>query len=230
MDDEKSHLLKVFEINGYSRHQGVVAFQKACKGSLIKKSQGEHFSNVLLPFILGTTNKITYVLKKNNVFFFLHPLQTIRSSLRSFRDLVNPKDMKGVYSIPCSCGIPYIGEMGHSINLSIQVHATNIRHNHFFSLVIAEHVDKMKHHVYVEDSRVLARIDHFHHRKLRETIGIEKQAQNLNRDDGWKIEQELNSCSFLMIFFFRIKYFNDKKLIKNYYYLLLLKRLRNFID
>lgn len=33
----------------------------------------------------------------------------IRNSLRSVKYPIDPKDMKGVYSIPCSCGAPYIG-------------------------------------------------------------------------------------------------------------------------
>lgn len=137
MEDEKSHLLEVFEKN---------------KGPPIKKSHYEYSLNVLLPFIHGTTDKIARVLKRNNVFATFKPLNTIKISLRFVKDPVNPKDMKGVYAIPCSCVIPYIGETGHSINLRIREHANlrirehaaDIRLNRSLSLVVAKHAEKTK--------------------------------------------------------------------------------------
>jgi len=39
----------------------------------------------------------------------------------------------------------------------------------------------------IENCSVLAKIDHYHHRKFREAIEIGKHPNNLNRDDGWKI-------------------------------------------
>lgn len=97
--------------------------------------------------------------------------------------------MKWVYSIPCSCGIPYIGEIGRSINLIIQEHATDSKQKHSHPSAIVEHAEKTKHHLCIEDSKVTGMIDHFHHGKLREAIEIGKQVKNLNRDDGWKLSK-----------------------------------------
>jgi len=90
-----------------------------------------------------------------------------------------------IYLIPCYYGIPYIGETGRSINKSISEHATGITQNRSRTSTLAEHADKSKHHVYIEETRVGAKIDYFHHRKLREAIEIEMHAKNLNRDDRW---------------------------------------------
>ena len=95
--------------------------------------------------------------------------------------------MKGVYLIPCSCGTPYIGKTGRSINKRIQEHSADIRHGRTKSSALAEHMKKTKHHICLEDARVLARVDHFHHRKVREALEIEKRPCTLNRDDGWKV-------------------------------------------
>ncbi len=95
--------------------------------------------------------------------------------------------MKGVYLIPCSCRTPYIGQTGWSINQRSQEHAIDLRHCRNFSSALAKHVENTKHHICLEDSQVLARIDHLHHRKLREAIEIEKMSNMLNKDDGWKI-------------------------------------------
>lgn len=113
--------------------------------------------------------------------------RTVIHSLTSIKDLVNPKYMKGVYSIPCSCGIPYIRETNCSINQRIQEHAADIKHDHSHSSALVEHAVKSKYHVFIEDSQVITRVDHFHHRKLWEVIEIEKHDINLNRDDGWKL-------------------------------------------
>ena len=117
------------------------------------------------------------------------PLNTIRNSLRSVKDPVNPKDMKGVYLIPCSCGTPYIGETGRSIHQRINEHAANLRLGRSKSSALAEHVEKTKHQVCIEEAKVVAKVAQFHHRKFREAIEIEKRPSNLNRDDGCKISR-----------------------------------------
>lgn len=95
--------------------------------------------------------------------------------------------MKVVYLIPCSCGTPYVGGTRHSIYQRIQEHTRDLRNcrTHFSALV--KHAKLMKHHIHLEDSKVLAGVHHFHHRKLTEVLEIEKRINTLNRDDGWKI-------------------------------------------
>ena len=181
--------MEVFERNGYRKQQGLKAFQRASKERRIKNARDEQVSKVQLSFIHGTIDKIAHILKKNHVFATFKNLNTIRNSLRFVKDWVNPKDMKGIYSIPCSCGIPYIGETSHSINKKNQEHVADTKHNCSLSSAIVEHVEKTKHHVCIENSKAIARIDHFHHRKLSEAIYIEKHVVNLNGDDGWKLSR-----------------------------------------
>ena len=112
------------------------------------------------------------------------PLNTIQSSFRSVKDPVDPKNTKGVYVIPCSCGTLYIGEVGCSINQRIHQHAADIKHGKTCSSALAKHANKSKHHICIEEAQVVAKASHFHHRKLREALEIEKRPNNLNRDDG----------------------------------------------
>lgn len=116
LDKEKAHLLNSFASNGYSRHLGEKDFLKASKYSMVKKDSKEWVLGVHLPFIQGMTDNIARMLRKHNVPSTFRPFNTICSSLRLVKDLVDPKDMKSVYVIPCSCGTPYVGETGHSIN------------------------------------------------------------------------------------------------------------------
>lgn len=127
-EDEKNHLLNVFEFNGYNKSMGIKDFQKSYKGLRIKNEPRESASNVLHPFIQGTADKIARVLRKHDVYSTFKPSNTIRSSLKTIKDPMNLKDMKGVYLIPCSCRTPYIGETGRSINQRIQEHAADIKH------------------------------------------------------------------------------------------------------
>lgn len=95
--------------------------------------------------------------------------------------------MKGVYVIPCSCGTPYVGETWRSINQMIHEQAIDIKHGRTRSSALAEHAEKTKHHICIEEAQVISKIAHFHHRKFREAIEIERRSSNLNIDDDWKI-------------------------------------------
>ena len=173
----------MFVKNGYGRHLGQNAFLKAYKNLVVKKEPKDRIPRVHLPFIQGTIDKIARILKKHNVPSTFRPLKTIRNSLRLVKDPINPKDMKGVYMIPCSYGTPYIGETGRSINQRINEHVTDLKHRRTKSSASAEHVEKTKHHVCIEEANVIAKVAQFHHRKFREAIEIERRPSNLNRDD-----------------------------------------------
>jgi len=87
----------------------------------------------------------------------------------------------------CSYRKTYIGETSRSIHTRIQEHAADIGHNHSKTSTLAEHSSKANHHICIENSKVVAKIDHYHHRKLREAIKIGRNPNNLNRNEGWKI-------------------------------------------
>ena len=147
----------------------------------------DYVGKVHLPYILGTTDKISHILKKNNIKTTFKPLNTISRCLKSIKDPIDPKHHKGVYLVLCSCGKSYIGEIGHSILTRIQEHVTDIKHNHSKTSALAEHSSKTNHHICIENSCVVAKIDHYHYRKIIEAIKIGKHPNNLNRNDGWKI-------------------------------------------
>jgi len=81
----------------------------------VKATRDDPISKVHLPYIQGTTYRISHILKKINVASSFKPLNRIKNSLRSVKDTIDPYDSKGVYLVPFSCGIPYIGETSRSI-------------------------------------------------------------------------------------------------------------------
>jgi hypothetical protein len=96
-------------------------------------------SKVFLPYIQGTIDKFSRILKKKSIGATFKPLNTIRNSLRSVKDHIDPIGQKGVYVITCSCGKQYIGETGHSFRIKIQEYVTDIKHNHTHPSTLAEH-------------------------------------------------------------------------------------------
>ena len=177
--------MDVFKKNGYRRHQGIKAFKKA-ENPKNKQPMEDCAGKVHLPYILGTIDKISYILKKNIKTSF-KPMNTINRCLKSIKDPIDPKYHKGVYLVPCSCGKTYIRETGRSISTRIQEHVADIKHNHSKTSALAEHSSKTNHHICIENSSVVSKIDHYHHRKFREGVEIGKNPDNLNRDNGWKI-------------------------------------------
>jgi len=189
LEEEKNHLLNVFKDNEYKKHHVIKAFQNSTKIPRNKEQTNNDVSKVFLPYIQGTTDKLSRILKKKSVGETLKPLNSIRNSLRLVKDHVDPIEHKGFYRILCLCGKQYIGETSRSFRIRIQEHAADIKHNRTHPSALAEHSDKTKHHICIEETKILAKIDHYHNRKFREAIEIEKQPNNLNRDDGWKISQ-----------------------------------------
>ena len=81
--------------------------------------------------------------------------------MRSVKDPVDHTQFRGVYKIPCSCKISYIGETGRSFHTRLKEHGANIRKERIHSSSLAEHVAKTKHHIFLEDTIILAEEDHY---------------------------------------------------------------------
>jgi hypothetical protein len=189
INEEKTHLLKVFKDNGYNEHLGIKAFQNASKEPRDKEQTNNDVSKVLFPYIHGTTDKLARILRKKKIGETFKPINTIRNSLRSVKDPTDPIEKKGVYMIPCSCGKQYIGKQVVPLGLGFRNMPLISSTITLVPLLWPNTQDKTKHHICIEEAKILARVDHYHNRKFREAIEIEKQPNNLNRDDGWKISQ-----------------------------------------
>ena len=83
------------------------------------------------------------------------PPNSVRTLLDKAKDLVDPKNHKGVYKIPRSCGEAYIGETRRSIETRLKEHSVDLRYDRIKNSTIAEHSHNTKHHIYLENSKVL---------------------------------------------------------------------------
>ena len=117
---EKDQLKEVFTNIGYKPKAIMKTLGKTHNKSLtgLKTSDNKTNTNprAYLPYIQGMTYKISRILNKNNTTTSFKPLETIKKRMISVKDPVDHTQFRGVYKIPCSCKIDYIGEMGHSFH------------------------------------------------------------------------------------------------------------------
>jgi len=148
LEEELNHLYKVFINNGY--HKNII--QKLIKESTSKSQKRKTLENprISLPYIKGTTDKIARVLTKHSIMVAFTPPNTIKNMLDFAKDLIDPKNHKGVYSIPCSCGKVYIGETWISFGIRLKEHISDITRNRSEKSVLIEHACSSSHYICME--------------------------------------------------------------------------------
>ena len=107
--------------------------------------------------------------------------------MRLVKDPIDPKLLNDVYEVSCSCKLFYIGETRCSFHTRLKEHGADIRNERIHSLVLAENCSKTKHHIFLEDTKILARESHYFKIKIRESLEIIKHPNNLNKDGGLEI-------------------------------------------
>ena len=123
LEDELGDLSKSLQNNGYIKKdiRRKLKMEKYIRNKNTKKNtKQEDGAKVLLPYIQGTTNKISKVLRKSRINTIFFPPTSLRNILDREKGLIDPKLRKGIYSIPCSCGEVYIGETRRSIKLRLK--------------------------------------------------------------------------------------------------------------
>ena len=111
-------------------------------------------------------------------------MNTIRNIVDFVKDPIDPKMHKGVYSIVSLCSKVYIYETGRSMKIRFKEHSADLRLQRFQKSAFAKHSSKTSHHVCLENAKNFARVDHYGKRKVMESLKIELNPNNLNRDEG----------------------------------------------
>ena len=100
---------------------------------------------------------------------------------------IEKKLLQGVYTIPCSCDKVYIGETGRSIKTRLKEHGADIHHCRVKNSTVTQQSCATMHHICLEKVEVLTTVPHHFKRKVSEALEIEKYPNNLNQDDGLKL-------------------------------------------
>jgi hypothetical protein len=117
-------------------------------------SEVEH--KVMLPYVQGTSKNIARILGKKQIITIFQLPHTTRSLLKLVKDHVDPHLHKGLYCIPCSCDLTYIGEIKSSFQFKIKEHKIAITHNQVNSSGLTSHSKKTKHHICIDDRKNLS--------------------------------------------------------------------------
>ena len=65
-----------------------------------------------------------------------------------------------------------------------------IKNEHIRTSALAEHSLKTRHHICLEDTKILAKENHLFKRCIREAIEIQKHPSNLNKDSGLELREK----------------------------------------
>ncbi|GJQ71577.1 hypothetical protein Trydic_g11280 [Trypoxylus dichotomus] len=99
-----------------------------------------------LPYIKSVTDRIGRTLERHNVKTIYKPSPQLRHHLCSVKDPGDPLTSTGVYRIPCSCRLVYIGTTKHSINTRLKEHKCNCRLSQTQKSAVAKHVLQYEDH------------------------------------------------------------------------------------
>jgi hypothetical protein len=114
----------------------------------------------MFPYVQGTSKNIARILGKKQIITIFQLPHTTRSLRKLVKDTMDPHLHKGLYCIDCSYGLTYIGEIKISFQFKIKEHKVAITHNQVKSSGLASHSKKTKHHICIDDRKILAMVDY----------------------------------------------------------------------
>ncbi|KAJ7309906.1 hypothetical protein JRQ81_007994 [Phrynocephalus forsythii] len=130
----------------------------------------ENNGTALLPYIKGTTDKISKILHKHNIKTAFCTDRKIANILRNPKDKIELEN-QGVYEIPCKvCPATYIGQTNRRISARIAEHKN-------------AHIKTTGHEIDFERTKLISKTEHFNSRIIMEAIEIEKHPNNMNKRD-----------------------------------------------
>jgi hypothetical protein len=195
LNEELEHLNQVLTKNGYKskdihrtteRLKNKISNSTNMNTSSEKEEEKEVKKWTILPYLQGTTERISRILGKHNIKVIFKPQNKIAQLLPNPKDSRPHLETPGVYRIPCSCGKVYIGETGRKISTRIKEHQRSAKYCHFSQSALAEHWMETGHSVQYDKATRLAPSQSYFARKHREALEILKHPDNLNRDKGYQ--------------------------------------------
>nr|XP_023024234.1 uncharacterized protein LOC111512359 [Leptinotarsa decemlineata] len=172
------------QMNNYSE-RSIKAAAKTTRKQ--QKTRDTPVITTTLPYIAGTTDKISRILHRHNISTSFVPERTIRSMLRNPKDQI-PLESQGVYEVPChDCDRTYIGQTNRRINIRKDKHKLAVK-GKITTSSLFQHVLQTGHNINFDNTKILASNENFHSRTIREAIEIEKRPNNMNkRDDAQRL-------------------------------------------
>ena len=175
-------------MNGYSQYNIEKSIYKHLNPPANEKPKFDNNQpKAFLPYIKGVTDKISKVLRKDNIHTVFTTNQKISNLIRSAKDKV-PNENQGVYEVPCSnCHKKYYGETNRRVEHRLYEHKIALR-NLDSNSSLTQHFLNSGHTFNFEKAKTIAPITNQKSRIIREAIEIFKDDQNLNnRNDSLRV-------------------------------------------
>lgn len=189
LKQELNHVTNTLLENGYNKRdiQRVIFRHSHPRPQIIKEDRPKPTRVAFLPYIQGVTDRIGKILRKNDIKSIFQSSGKISQMLPSPKDSLDTLSSKGVYRIPCTCGLVYIGETGRSVGTRITEHKRSVKTRDIVRSALSEHNIQSGHKILFDESTILAKSSFYYNRKIREGIEIFKHPNNINRDQGWSL-------------------------------------------
>jgi len=89
-----------------------------------------------------------------------------------------------------------IGRKSHNLvsrvstfRIQIRIHLQDIKNERIHTSALAEQSLKTRHHICLEDTKILGKQNHLFECRVREAMEIRKHPSNLNRDNGLELSE-----------------------------------------
>jgi len=96
-------------------------------------------------------------MNKKEIMTSFKPIETIKQKMRFVKGKLDHHKGKGVYKVEYSCGKWYIGKIDCSFHIRIKENGAYIKNKCTHTSTLAEHSLTSKHHVRLEDTKILAK-------------------------------------------------------------------------
>ncbi|XP_011859918.1 PREDICTED: uncharacterized protein LOC105557319 [Vollenhovia emeryi] len=176
LNGELNHLHRTLTRNGYSSRNINRTINKLTNkesgqnNTTTPETEKEKIKAVVLPYVRGTTDRISRILSKHNIKAIFKPCNKLSQMLPNPKDRRPPLTAPGVYKVPFSCGKVYIGETGRKISTRIKEHQRCTKYGHFSQSALAEHKIETGHAIQFDKATMLAPSQSYFARKHREAL------------------------------------------------------------
>jgi predicted GIY-YIG superfamily endonuclease len=125
---------------------------------------------VYIPYVKGVSEKLKRIGNQCNIRMIFKTKHKLRSSLMKTRPERDPQQTaRGVYSIPCECGISYIGETGRPLAMRLCEHKHNLKEGLLEKSKLAQHAYEEGHRVGWDEAGILEIESNSRYRKYKES-------------------------------------------------------------
>jgi predicted GIY-YIG superfamily endonuclease len=187
--NEMSNLKNIFQENGYSKQEIDIAIKKATSPPIERKDEGRVLATVQLPYVRGTTDKISNLLRKHNIKTVFTTDRKLNSYFRPVKDTIHLESC-GVYKVPCECGLVYIGQTKKPVSGRLKQHKYHERTKNEKLSAIAQHaLSDGNHQILYDQTEILDKQIKRWPRAISEAIEIIKHPRNFNREDGFVLSK-----------------------------------------